>query len=84
MSKSIIVEHIRDEAIRSDHTDLRGIIISEQSGLKASGEKCGISEQSDNITEIEKSRAKREKISLLRRSERRVRKVVWSRSEQAV
>ena len=56
----------------------------EQSGVKASGEKRGRLEKSKNITEREKIHAKREKKSLVRRSERRVRKVVWRRSEQAV
>ena len=55
-----------------------------QSGVKASGEKRGISEQIDNIVEREKIRAKRENKSVVRRSERRVRKVVWVRAEQAV
>ena len=56
----------------------------EQSVLKASGEKRGRSEQSQNITEREKSRAKIENIIVLRRSEQRVRKLVRSRAEQAV
>ena len=47
-------------------------------------EKRGRSEQCKNITEIEKSRAKREKKSIARISERRVRKVVWRRAEQEV
>ena len=46
--------------------------------------KRGRSEQSVNITEREKSHYKREKKSVVRGSERRVRKVVWSRAEQAV
>ena len=37
------------------------MIIVEQSGVEASGEKCGRSERSENITEREKRRAKREK-----------------------
>ena len=42
------------------------------------------SERSEIIKEREKSRTKRENKIVLRRSERRVRKVVWIRSEQAV
>ena len=56
----------------------------EQSRVKASGEKRGRSEWSENITEREKSHAKIEKKNILRISERRVRKLVWSRAEQAV
>ena len=51
----------------------------EQSGVKASGEKRGRSERSENITEREKNNAKREKKIVVRRSERRVRKVVRSK-----
>ena len=47
--------------------------------MKESGKKRGRSEQSKNITEREKSHAKREK-SVVIRSDRRVRKVVWGRS----
>ena len=43
--------------------------------MKESGEKRGRSEQSNNITEREKSRAKREK-SVVIRSDWRVRKLV--------
>ena len=46
--------------------------------------KRGRSERSENITEREKIRSKREKKSIVRRSERRVRKLVCSRAEQAV
>ena len=46
--------------------------------------KCGISERSENITEREKSRSKRENKSVVRRSDKRARKVVWIRAEQAV
>ena len=46
--------------------------------------KHGRSEQSENITEREKSCAKIEKKTAVRRSERRLRKVVWSRADQAV
>ena len=56
----------------------------EQSGVKASGEKRGRSEQSENIMEREKNHAKREKKNVVRKSEQRVRKLVWSRAEQAV
>ena len=41
-------------------------------------------EQSENIAEIEKSCAKTEKKSVVRVSELRAIKVVWSRSEEAV
>ena len=41
--------------------------------------KSGRSEQSENITEIEKSRAKRENKHVVRRSEPKLRKLVWSR-----
>ena len=60
------------------------MIILEQSGVKASGEKRGRSEQRKNITEREKSHYKREKKTVVRRSEQRVRKVVWIRAYQAV
>ena len=46
--------------------------------------KFGRSEWIENITEREKSRAKIGKKSVVRRSDRRVIKVVWSRAEQAV
>ena len=46
--------------------------------------KCGRSEQSENIMESEKSRAKRKKKSVVRRSDRRVRKLVWIIVDQAV
>ena len=77
MSKAIIVEKIRDGESRSEQTELRGMIILEQSGVKASGEKRGRSEQRKKITEREKSGSKRGKKSIVRRSERRVIKVVW-------
>ena len=63
---------------------MKGMIILEQSGVKESGEKRGRSEQSEKITETEKSRTKRENISVARISERRVRKVVWTRAEKSV
>ena len=46
--------------------------------------KHGRSEWSKNITEREAIRAKREKKNVVIRSDRRVRKLVWSRAEQAV
>ena len=52
----------------------------EQSGVKASGKKCGRSDRSENITERENIRSKREKKSVVRRSERIVRKLVWRRA----
>ena len=52
----------------------------DKSGVKASGEKSGRLDQSKNITEREKIHAKRKKKILVRRSEQRVRKVVWRRS----
>ena len=58
MSGSIRVEHIRDGYIRSEQTELRGMIRLEQSGVKASGEKRGRLEKSKNITERENIRAK--------------------------
>ena len=63
---------------------MMGMIRLEQSGVKTSGEKRGILDQSENTTEREKSRAKIEKKIVVRTSERIVRKVVWSRAEQAV
>ena len=42
------------------------------------------SEQSENTTEIEKSRAKRENKNVVKRSERRVKKVAWIRAEKVV
>ena len=56
----------------------------EQIGVKTSGEKRGRSERSENITEREKSCAKIENKDEVQRSEQRVRKVVWNRSDQAV
>ena len=44
MSGAIIVEQIRNGEIRLEQTELRGMIILEQSGVKASGEKRGRSE----------------------------------------
>ena len=68
MRGAIRVEQIRDGASRSEHTELRGIIRLEQSGVKASGEKRGRSERSENIAEIDKSHAKRENKIVVRRS----------------
>ena len=59
MSGEIRVEQIRYGEIRSEQTELRGMIRLEQNGVKASGEKRGRSEQRKNIIEREKSRAKR-------------------------
>ena len=84
MSRAIIVEKIRYGEIRLEQTELRGIIRLEQSGVKASGEKRGISEQSENITQRENSCAKTENKSVVIRSDRRVRKAVWIRVEQSV
>ena len=50
-----------------EQTELRGMIKLEQSGVKASREKRGRLELSKNITEREKSRTTREKISVVRR-----------------
>ena len=67
-----------------DQTDLREIIRLEQSRVKASREKCNKLECRGDITKIEKRSDKRKKKFVVRKSERRVRKVVWSRVEQAV
>ena len=82
MSGEIRVEQIRDGESILDQTELIRMIRLDQSGVKASGEKRGRSEQSNNVTEREKSRAKREKKSVARRSERIVRKLMWSRSDK--
>ena len=85
MSGAIRVEHIRDGSSRSEQTELRGVIRLEQSGVKASGEKMRkIGAEQENNGEIENSGVKRENQSVVRRSERRVRKLVLSRSEQVV
>ena len=84
MSRAIRDEQIRDRESRSEQTELMVMIILEQSGVKASDRKRGRLEQSDNITEREKSHYKREKKSVVRRSDQRVRKVVWIRAYQAV
>ena len=76
MIGAIIVEQIRDGENRSEETEQRGMISLEQSGVKTSGEKLGRSVKRDNITEREKSRAKRENKILVRRSEQRVRKLL--------
>ena len=52
--------------------------------MKESGEKRGRLERSKKITERENSCAKRKKKNLVRRSERRSRKVVWGRADQSV
>ena len=59
MSGAIRVEHTRDVEIILEQTELRGMIRLEQNGVKASGEKRGRLEQSENIVERENSRAKR-------------------------
>ena len=46
--------------------------------------KRGRSERRENITEREKSRAKRVKKNVVRGSESRARKLVWSRAYQEV
>ena len=84
MSGAISVEHIRDGSRISEQKNLKGMILLEQSGVKASGENFGRSAWSKDITEREKSRYKREKKSVVIRLELIVRKVVWSRVEQAV
>ena len=84
MSGAIRVDQIRDGEIRLEQTDLRGTIRFEQSRVKKRGEKRGRSDQSENITQREKSRAKREKKNVVRISEGIVRKVLWSRAQQAV
>ena len=84
MSGAIIVQQIIDREIRLEQTDLRGMIRLEHRGVKESGEKRGRLERSENIMEREKIHAKRKNKSVVRISERRVRKVVWSRAEQAV
>ena len=84
MRGAIIVDHIRYGASRLEHTKLRRMIRLEKSRVKASGEKRDILERSENITQRENSRSKREKKSVVRISERRVRKVVWIIAEQEV
>ena len=84
MIGAIIVEKIRDGEIRLQKTEMKGMIILEKRGVKASGEKRGRLEQSKNITERQKIRSKRENKSIVRRSEGGVRKVVCIRKEQEV
>ena len=84
MSGEIRVENIIDGESRSEQTELRVMIILDQSVVKASGEKRGRLEQSKKITEREKSRAKRENKIVVRISEQRVIKLVWGRVGQAV
>ena len=67
MSGAIRVEQIRDGESRLEQKELRGMIRLDQRGVKVSGEKRGRSEQSKNITEREKSHAKIEKKSVVRR-----------------
>ena len=84
MIRAIVFGQIRDGASRSEQIELKGMIRFEQSRVKSSGEKCGRQERSKNTTEGEKSCSKREEKIAVRRSERRLRKIVRSRSEQAV
>ena len=51
MSGAIIVQQIRYGQNRSEQVEMRGMIRLNQSKVKASGEKCGRSDQSNNITE---------------------------------
>ena len=60
-STAIIVEHIRDGAIRSEQIYIRGMIRLEQNGVKASGEKRGRSERIKNITERKRISVPKEK-----------------------
>ena len=46
--------------------------------------KRGRSKWNENITERDKSRLKRENKNVVKISERRARKLVWSRAEQVV
>ena len=80
----IIVDHIRYGSSRSEQTKLRRIIRLEKRGVKANGEKRDRLERSENITEKENSRSKRETKIVVIRSERRVRKLVWIIAEQTV
>ena len=76
MSRAIRVEHIRHGSNISEKIYTRGKIRLEKSRVKASGEKRGISERSENTTDREKSRAEIEKKIVVIISEQRVRKVV--------
>ena len=78
------VEQIRYGASRLEQKELRGMIRLEQSRVKASVEKRGRLQQGNNITEIEKSRDKRENKNVVIRSEQRLKKVVRSRAKQSV
>ena len=84
ISGEIRYEHIICGEIRSEQIELRGMIILEYTRVKVSGEKWVRSERSDYIMDREKSHAKREKKSVVRRSEQRVRKLVWSRADHSV
>ena len=59
ISGSIRVDQRKDEARRSEHTDLRVMIVLEWIKVRESGEKRIILERSKIITEIEKTCAKR-------------------------
>ena len=54
MRGAIIVDQIRDKESISKQTEPRGMLILEQSGVRSSGEKCGRSEQRENITQRER------------------------------
>ena len=84
MSEAIRVENIRDGASRSEQIELREMIRLEQSGVKASGERTRqIGAEQEHNGEREDPCQKRN-INVVRRSERRVRKVVQSRLDQSV
>ena len=83
-SVAIRVEPNRDGESILEQIELRGMIRLKQSGVTASGEKHGRSDQSENITERYKSRSKRENKGVVRRSELRMRKVLWNRADQVV
>ena len=63
---------------------MRPMIISEQSKVNESGERRGRSEQSKNITERNKSRAKREEKIVRARYAPLTRGIVWGRADQTV
>ena len=69
MSGSIRFDQIRDVASISEQTELRGVIRLEQSGVKTSREKRGISERSKNITDRDNICSKREDKRVLRSRE---------------
>ena len=67
-----------------EHTEISRMIRLKQSGVNASAGKSGRSEQSENITERGKSSSKREKKSVVRKSEWKVGKLAWSRADKSV